>query len=59
MQMVFCEPRLGKVVSEWRVTKVSLYYNTNFYAPFSLVPATAHWSSPSVRYVTDTRALLG
>ena len=39
MQMLFCEPRLGKVGGGWRVTKVSLYYGTNRYVPLSLVPA--------------------
>jgi hypothetical protein len=59
MQMLFYEPRLGKVGSGWRVTKVSLYYGTNYYVPFSLVPAMSRRPSPSVRYLTDTHALLG
>jgi hypothetical protein len=59
MQMVFCEPRLGKVGSGRRVTKVSLYYGTNCHVPFSLMPAMARWASPSVRYITDTHVLSG
>jgi hypothetical protein len=59
MQMLFYEPSLGKVGNGWRVTKVSLYHGTNCYAPFSLEPAEWGRPSPSVRYVTDARALLG
>ena len=39
--------------------KVSLYYGTNYYVPLSLVSAMLDGPSPSVRYVTDTHALLG